>query len=183
MTLTLSGQITAGNISNEFGRSYSSYMSMWNARNGRYGSINTYASERNPLNGISKTNSGYAFSDWYGYNHRARIGQLRLNQRESRADADTRAWRFRYDGQDLGQSWQWGSTRLNPWFYMPVGQRTTILFDNGISWGSSWTTAYRAIYSNQRGYLLNVSEPARTFRYYQSVYIQSNEIVTVTNNS
>ena len=45
MTITLSGQITAGNIGSEFGRAYSSYMSMWNARNGRYGSINTYASD------------------------------------------------------------------------------------------------------------------------------------------
>tara|TARA_B110000091_G_scaffold71313_1_gene78652 strand:- start:445 stop:993 length:549 start_codon:yes stop_codon:yes gene_type:complete len=182
MTLQLSGQITAGNIGRELGKTYSSYMSMWNARNGRYGSINSQ-SERNPLNGISKTNSGYAFSDWYGYMHNARQGQLRLKQRELYADADTRVWRFRYDGQDLGQSWQWGTTSLNPWFYMPVGQRATVLFDNGISWGNSWQTADRRIYSNQRGYLLNVREPARTFRYYQSVYIQSSEIVSITNMS
>jgi len=183
MTLPLSGTIAAGNINQELGRSYSSYMSIWNARNGRYGTINTSGSERNPLNGVSKTNSGYAWSDWYGYQHNAVRGQLRLFQEERYADADTRAWRFRYDGQDLGQSWQWGTTRLNPWFYMPVGQRTTILFDNGIAWGNPTYTADRRIYSNQRGYLLNVRERASNFRYYQSVYIQSSEIVQVTNRS
>ena len=182
MTITLSGQISAGNIGSEFGRAYSSYMSIWNARNGRYGSINT-SSERNPTNGVSKTNNGYAWSDWYGYNHRASLGRLNLNQVERNADADTRAWRFRYDGQDLGQSWQWGTTRLNPWFYMPQYQRVDILFDNGISWGSSWTTADRRIYSNQRGYLLNVREPARTFRNFTGVYMNSGEQISVTNVS
>ena len=174
MTITLSGQIAAGNIGSEFGRTYSSYMSMWDARNGRYGSINQQ-SARNPRNNISKTNSGYAFSDWYGYRHNARNAAINLFQTESRADADTRAWRFRYDGQDLGQSWQWGSTRLNPWFYMPVGQRATVLFDNGISWGSSWQTADRRIYSNQRGYIFYRYEPVGYYAFMDRVQVGSGE--------
>ena len=80
MALQFSGQISTGNINREFGKQYSSYMSLWNARNGRYGSINTQ-SARYPTNGISKTNSGYAFSDWYGYNHSARQASIGLKQR------------------------------------------------------------------------------------------------------
>ena len=34
---------------------------------------------------------------------------------------------------------------------MPVGQRATVLFDNAISWGSSWTTADRGnIFKSKR---------------------------------
>ena len=182
MTITLSGQIAAGNIGSEFGRTYSSYMSMWDARNGRYGSINQQ-SARNPRNNISKTNSGYAFSDWYGYRHNARQAAIGLKQRESRADADTRAWEFRYNGTALSQNWQWGTTSIRNWFYVPFGNRIDVYFDNSISWGSSWTTADRRIYSNQRGYLLNVSEPARTYRNYTGLYVQSSEQITIFNNS
>ena len=95
MALQFSGQISTGNINRELGKQYSSYMSLWNARNGRYGSINTQ-SARYPTNGISKTNSGYAFSDWYGYNHSARQASIGLKQVERFVDADTRAWEFRY---------------------------------------------------------------------------------------
>jgi len=108
MTITLSGQIAAGNIGSEFGRTYSSYMSMWNARNGRYGSINSQ-SARYPTNGISKTNSGYAFSDWYGYRHNARQASIGLKQVERLVDADTRAWEFRYNGTALGSKLAMGN--------------------------------------------------------------------------
>ena len=182
MTLQLSGQIAAGNINQEFSRAYSSYMSIWHARNGYYGAINT-ASERHPTNGVSKANNGYAYSDWYGYDHRATQARFNLFQRERNADADTRAWRFRYDGADLGQSWQWGTTSLRPWFYMPKYQGVDVYFDNSIGWGSSWTTATRRIYSNQRGYLLNVREPARNYRNYSRVYAQSGEFISVYNQS
>ena len=183
MTITLSGQIRSGDINAEFGRVFSSYMSMWDARNGRYGSINTYASERNPLNGVSKTNSGYAFSDWYGYNHRASIAQVRLKQQERYADADTRVIRYRYDGAYVTQAWQWGTTSLNPWFYMPQYQSFNVLFDNGISWGNPSHLTTRQIYSNQRGYFLNVRERASTFRFYDRLYAQSGEIFRIANIS
>ena len=181
MALQLSGQISAGNINREFSKQYSSYMSLWNARNGRYGSINTQ-SARYPTNGISKTNSGYAFSDWYGYNHSARQASIGLKQRERNSDADTRAWQFRYDGTALGQNWQWGTTSIRNWFYVPIGNRVDVYFDNNISWGSSWTTQRRAIYSNQRGYLLNVYEPARNYRNYSGIYVQSSEQITIFND-
>jgi hypothetical protein len=182
MTITSSGQITAGNIGSEFGRTYSSYMSMWNARNGRYGAINSQ-SARYPTNGISKTNSGYAFSDWYGYRHNARNAAINLFQTESRADADTRAWEFRYNGTALGQSWQWGTTSIRGWLQIPFGNRIDVYFDNSISWGSSWTTAFRAIYSNQRGWLLYVNEAARTYRNYTNLFVQSSENISIYNRS
>ena len=182
MTLQLSGQIAGGNINTEFGKQYSSYMSIWHARNGYYGGINSQ-SARYPTNGISKTNSGYAFSDWYGYRHNARQAIIGLRQRESSADADTRAWQFRYDGTALGQNWQWGTTFLRTWFYIPIGNRLDVYFDNTISWGSSWTTQRRAIYSNQRGWLLNVYEPARNYRNYSGIYVQSSEQITIYNES
>ena len=182
MTLQLSGQITGGNINSELRRSSSSYMSIWHARNGYYGGINSQ-SARYPTNGISKTNSGYAFSDWYGYNHGAVNARLQLFQTESRADADTRAWEFRYDGTALAQSWQYGTTTLRPWFYVPIGNRVDVYFDNTISWGSSWTNAFRAIYSNQRGWLLYVNETARTYRNYSGIYVQSSEYISIYNQS
>ena len=182
MTLTLSGQIAAGNISQEFGRAYSSYMSIWHARNGRYGSINSQ-SARYPTNGISKTNSGYAFSDWYGYRHNAVSATINLFQSERRADADTRAWEFRYNGTALGQSWQWGTTNIRGWLRIPFYNRLDVYFDNSISWGSSWSTAFRAIYSNQRGWLLRVNEPARTYRNYSGLYVQSSEDISIYNQS
>jgi hypothetical protein len=182
MTITLSGQIRSGDINREFGRVFSSYMSMWDARNGRYGSINRQ-SARNPLNGISKANNGYAFSDWYGYDHSAQQASIGLKQQERYVDADTRAWEFRYDGTALAQNWQWGTTSIRNWFYVPIGNRVDVYFDNSIGWGSSWTTADRRIYSNQRGYLLNVREPARTYRNYSGIYVQSSEQITIFNNS
>ena len=182
MTITLSGQIAAGNIGSEFGRAYSSYMSMWNARNGRYGAINSQ-SARYPTNGISKTNSGYAFSDWYGYRHNARQASIGLKQQERFVDADTRAWEFRYNGTALGQNWQWGTTSIRNWFYVPIGNRVDVYFDNSIGWGSSWRSQRRAIYSNQRGYLLNVTERASTYRNYSGIYVQSSEQITIFNES
>ena len=182
MTITLSGQISSGNISTEFGRAYSSYMSIWNARNGRYGSINSQ-SARHPTNGISKTNSGYAWSDWYGYQHNARQAQIGLRQEERFVDADTRAWEFRYNGTALSQNWQWGTTNLRAWFYIPIGNRLDVYFDNNISWGSSWRPATRQIYSSQRGYLLNVRERASTYRNVSGIMVQSSEIITIYNQS
>jgi hypothetical protein len=182
MTLQLSGTINSGNINVELGKQYSSYMSIWHARNGYYGAINGQ-SERHPTNGVSKTNSGYAYSDWYGYRHNAVQANLNLYQRERYVDADTRAWRFRYDGQDLGQSWMYNTTFLRPWFYMPIGQRVDIYFDSVASWGSSWRSQYRRIYSNQRGYLLNVYERVTTYRNYSGLYPNSGEQITVTNDS
>lgn len=182
MTLTLSGTIAAGNINQEFGRNYSSYMSIWNARNGSYGAINSQ-SARHPTNGISKTNNGYAFSDWYGYQHNARQAQIGLNQIERFVDADTRAWEFRYNGTALSQNWQWGTTNLRPWFYIPIGNRLDVYFDNNISWGSSWRTAFRGIYSNQRGWLLYVNETASTYRNFTGIYVQSSESITIYNQS
>ena len=182
MTLQLSGTINSGNINVELGKQYSSYMSIWHARNGYYGGINS-ASERYPTNGISKVNSGYAYSDWYGYNHGAVNARLQLYQRESQSDVDTRATRYRYDGAYVSQSWQWGTTTLRPWFYMPQYQRVDIYFDNNVQWGSSWANSFRAVYSNQRGWLLYVNEATRTFRNFTGTTVNSNEYLTCYNRS
>ena len=90
---------------------------------------------------------------------------------------------IRYDGTALGQNWQWGTTSIRDWFYVPIGNRVDVYFDNNISWGGSWQEATRQIYSNQRGYLLNVRERASTYRNYSGVYVQSSERITIFNNS
>jgi hypothetical protein len=174
--------VSASLISLEFGRSYNSYMSIWHARNGYYGSINR-SGDQYPGGVGRNTNSGYAFSDWFGYNHRASQARVNLFQTERNADADTRATQYHWNGSYFRQSWQWGTTTLRPWFYMPAGQRCDILYDNNIAWGSSWTTADRRYYTNFRGYLVNVREPARNFRNYVGPYTLSGEQISVYNRS
>jgi|TARA_B110000093_G_scaffold33962_1_gene34964 hypothetical protein len=180
MTLQLSGQIAGGNINREFGKQYSSYMSIWHARNGYYGGINS-ASERYPTNGISKVNSGYAYSDWYGYNHGAVRATIGIFQREGSADCDTRATRYRYDGAYVAQSWQWGTVKTSNWFTMPQYQRLDIYWDNNVGWGSSWSWNYRRIYSNQRGYILNVQDRVRDYRNTTGIYARSGESIQLQN--
>jgi len=174
--------VSAGNINDEFRRGYYSYFSLWDARNGRYGSINRN-SDQYP-GGVGRNDySGYAFSDWRGYDHDAVLARVNLFQRERNADADTRATQYHWNGSYFRQSWQWGTTTLRPWFYMPAGQRCDIYYDNSIGWGSGWTTADRRYYTNYRGYLVNVREPAVYYRNYVGPYTISGEQISVYNRS
>ena len=172
--------VSASLINLEFSRGSTSYFSMWDARNRRYGSINTN-SDQYP-GGVGRNDySGYAFSDWRGYNHYAVAARVNLTQVERRADADTRATRYHWQGSYVTQSWQWGTTTLRPWFTMPAGQRCDILYDNNISWGNPNQYGFRGYYSNIRGWLINTVERAGTFRNYTGPYTYSGEQITVYN--
>tara|TARA_Y100000389_G_C17438398_1_gene506985 strand:- start:1220 stop:1765 length:546 start_codon:yes stop_codon:yes gene_type:complete len=173
------GRVEAADINREFGRYYRSYMSIWDARNGNYGRVNTRA-DRNPR-GVGQTNSGYAYSDWRGYNHNAGWAQIWLNQREQDADVDTRVISYHWQGSYITQRWQWGTTNLRWIGNEPYGRRYNVLFDNGISWGNPSAPSTRRIYSNQRGYLLNVRERVSTFRFYDYFTTRSNENIYITN--
>ncbi len=179
--LTLSGQISNASINSAFGR-VGSQIGIWEARNGYYGTINTW-SGRYPTNGISKINNGYALSDWYGYGHRMPAVPINLFQAERFVDVDTRIWRFNYQGSDLGQSWQWGTTTLRPWVNMARGQRIDVYFDNNIGWGSSWRTSERSVYSSRRGWLLRVFERTSNFRNFTGTYTQAGEMLTIYNRA
>jgi len=184
MTISTS-RVAADAINTELRRYYRSYMSIWHARNGYYGAINTSA-DRRPT-GVGQTNSGYAYSDWRGYNHSASSAHIQLQQRESGNDVDTRITWYHWNNQYIGQRWEWGTINRyypNSWLgFEPYGRRYDVLFDNGISWGSQWNYNYRRIYSNQRGYLLNVYERANTFRNYTGLYTRSNEFIRIDNLS
>ena len=172
--------VEAWEINAAFGRS--GYMGIWEARNGRYGAINTNSDMRPNGPGLS-TYNGYAYSEWRGYMHTTPAIRVALFQTERRADADTRVTRYHWENSYISQSWQWGTTTLRPWFYFPSQQRIDVYYDNSIGWGSSWTTADRRYYTNYRGYLVNVREPARNFRNYVGPYTISGEQITITNQS
>ena len=174
--------VTASLINSEFGRSGTSYFSLWDARNARYGSINTW-SDQYPGGPGRNDNSGYAFSDWRGYDHYAIYARVELYQSERNADADTRVTRYHWNDQYISQSWQWGTTTLRPWFTAAKGQRIDVYFDNNVGWGSYWTTQRRSIYTNLRGYLLNVYEPAGYYRNWSGTYVLSNEFIRIYNQS
>lgn len=111
------------------------------------------------------------------------VVRVNLFQRERYVDVDTRIWRFNYQGSDLGQSWQWGTTSLRPWVNMARGQRIDVYFDNSIGWGSSWRTSERAVYSSRRGWLLRVFERTSNFRNFTGTYTQAGEMLTIYNRA
>jgi len=179
MPITTSGIVRASDINTEFRRGSRSYMSIWHARNGYYGTVNTRR-DRNPL-GVGQTNSGYAYSDWRGYHHQASYAQIYLNQREADADVDTRVINYHWQGSYITQRWQWGTTNLRWIGNEPYGRRYNVLFDNNVQWGSAWALTTRRIYSNQRGYLLNVRERVRDFRFYDYFTTNNGENIYITN--
>jgi hypothetical protein len=70
MTLPNGGQIAASDINYELRGWYYYQMGMYEARNGYYGGINDCSGPR-PGGPSRSTNSGYAYSDWWGYQHNA----------------------------------------------------------------------------------------------------------------
>ena len=153
MTLSVGGQVAASDINSEFGRPYYYEMSIWHARNGYYGGIND-ASSRRPYGSYSggKTNDGYAYSDWWGYQHNASYSNVYNELYEGGADADTciRRWNFEYSY--IGDAWAW----YNQWSYAHqarAGDQLYAYFDGNVSWGNWGQGCYRYVYSNYRGYL------------------------------
>ena len=102
MTLPNGGQIAASQINAEFGRG--GQMGMFEARNGYYGAINDASGPR-PGGPSRNTNSGYAYSDWWGYQHNAQYSPIYLYIIENSADADVRVRRYWFNGDWVCKNW------------------------------------------------------------------------------
>jgi hypothetical protein len=164
MTLPIGGEIAAGQINNEFYRSYSSEMSIWHARNGYYGGIND-ASSRRPFGSMvgGKTNDGYAYSDWWGYQHNASYVNVYQSLYEGSADADTcvRRWNFQYEY--IADAWAW----YNQWSYAHqarAGDQLYAYYDGNVSWGWGGVRSLHGVYSTYRGWLHLIYESTFTTR-------------------
>ena len=155
MALPDGGQINAGQINNEFGREYASEMSIWHARNGYYGGINAASGKRPGAPGRN-TNSGYAWSDWWGYDHSYSYANIYVYLIENACDADVRVQRRWHTGDWIGEWWSWGSS----YEYKTNAQKhdqVNAWFDANIDWGYYWCWCYKRVYSNYRGYFLDCS--------------------------
>jgi hypothetical protein len=162
MTLPIGGQIAASDINAEFGRG--GQMGMFEARNGYYGGIND-ASSRRPFGDYvgGKTNNGYAYSDWWGYQHNASYSNVYQSLYEGSADADTcvRRWNFQYDY--IADAWAW----YNQWSYAHqarAGDQLYSYYDGNVGWGWGGVRSLHGVYSTYRGWLLLVYESTFTYR-------------------
>lgn len=157
MPLPIGGEISAGQINQEFGRSFGSYFELWTARNGGYGGINDASGRRPTANG----QSGYAFSDWWGYFHFASRPNVYAFLWESAVDVNLRFYKWNpYGGNEISEAWFFGNT--GPWtdvgstFGSPmrVGDRVQVLW-NWFGWGNPNKGVFKYIDSNVRGVIVN----------------------------
>jgi hypothetical protein len=162
MTLPIGGQIAASDINAEFGRG--GQMGMFEARNGYYGGIND-ASSRRPFGDYvgAKTNNGYAYSDWWGYQHNASYSNVYQSLYEGSADADTavRRWNFQYDY--ISDAWAFS----NQWSYAHqarAGDQLYAYFDGNVGWGWGGVRSLHGVYSTYRGWLHLYYESTFTYR-------------------
>jgi hypothetical protein len=162
MTLPIGGQIAASDINAEFGRG--GQMGMFEARNGYYGGIND-ASSRRPFGDMvgGKTNNGYAYSDWWGYQHNAQYSNVYQALYEGSADADTcvRRWNFQYEY--IADAWAW----YNQWSYAHqarAGDQLYAYYDGNVGWGWGGVRSLHGVYSTYRGWLHYYLESTFTYR-------------------
>jgi hypothetical protein len=154
--------IGASDINNEM-RGWCCYeMSIWHARNGYYGGIND-ASSRRPGGPGRNTNSGYAWSDWWGYQHSGGYSPQYLYIIENGCDSDTRLRRWWWNWEYVGEWWAWASNWGDSsgngiYTYARIGDQMEAWFDANIDWGNYWCYCYKMIYTDYRGYLLYVYE-------------------------
>jgi hypothetical protein len=155
MALPDGGTIAADQINSEFGRFWASTMSIWEARNGFYGGINGCSGKRPGAPGRN-TNSGYAWSDWWGYDHSYSCANIYSYLIEQACDADTRVRRLWHTGDWIGEWWSWSSEYV---YMTPAAKHDQCYawFDTNISWGDFWCWCYKRIYSNYRGYFIDHS--------------------------
>lgn len=155
MALPDGGTIAASDINSEFARPYYYEMSIWHARNGYYKGINGCSGKRPGAPGRN-TNSGYAWSDWWGYDQNFACCAIYTNLVENACDADIRIQTRWHEGTWISEDWTWGSsynyvrspakhTQINAWY------------DANIDWGYYWCWCYKRVYSNYRGYFLDCS--------------------------
>jgi hypothetical protein len=158
MPLPIGGEISAGQINNEFGRGFGSYFDIWTARNGGYGGINDASGYRPTAAG-----SGYAFSDWWGYFHSASRPYVYIFKYEGGGSCSIRLYKFNvYGGADWAERWYFYN--IGPWHDASGGgdgnngpaagvrtnERITFLW-NHFGWGNPWQNTYKAVYSPFRG--------------------------------
>jgi hypothetical protein len=149
MALPDGGEISAGQINNEFGRGWGSYFTIWDARNGSYGGING-CSGKTPGGPGRNTNNGYAWSDWWGHDQSFSCCNIYSYVVENPCDADIRIQTRWHEGTWINETWNWGGytyhtsarkhTQVNAWF------------DANIGWGNYWCYCTKRTYSNYRGY-------------------------------
>jgi hypothetical protein len=185
MTLPNGGQIAASDINYELRGWYYYQMGMFEARNGYYGAINDASGPR-PGGPGRNTNSGYAYSDWWGYQHNASYSPIYLYIIENSADADVRVRRYWFNGDWVGEWWawatDWGDSRGNGVYtYARVGDQCNAWFDANVDWGNGWANCYKNVYSNYRGYLGYYYEPQFVGRQINWTTI-SGETISVDNS-
>lgn len=184
MTLPDGGQIAASDINYELRGWYYYEMSIWHARNGYYGG-DRGCSSKYPGGPGRNTNSGYAWSDWWGYNYNASCAPHYMYIIESSCDSDTRLRRWWWNWDWVGEWWAWASSWGDSsgngvYTYARVGDQMEAWFDANVDWGNYWCQCYKLIYSNQRGWLLWVYEYENSGRasYWNP---QSGENITIYN--
>lgn len=155
MALPDGGEISVGQINNEFGRGWGTYFDLWAARNGYYGGLNG-CSGKVPGGPGRNTNNGYAFSDWWGHDQSFSCCNIYTNLVENACDADIRIQTRWHEGTWIGEWWAWGSS----YSYQTNARKHTQInawFDANVDWGNYWCWCYKRVYSNYRGYFLDCS--------------------------
>jgi len=179
MTITNGGEISMRNINDEFGRGGAS-IGIFEARNGYYGGVRD-ASGRNPLvsnRGGAAYYSGYALSDWYGFDNGAQYVNVYRYLRESSTDTDMRVRHWNAYGQYITETWNWSTNNYDEYaFAMKAWDYLDVYFDEYISWGSYWDYAEKYVYSNYRGYLFYRYEPIGYYAFMDRVLVISGETI------
>jgi hypothetical protein len=160
MTITNSGQISMYDINNEFRYPYYQ-IGMYEARNGYYGGVRD-ASGRNPL--ISNRNggayySGYALSDWYGFDNGASYPYVYCYLQENGVDVNMRFYFYNaYGATNLSEAWFFGST--GPWTDVGANWGAPMrawddcyVYWHWFGWGYYYESIFVAIYSTWYGYI------------------------------
>lgn len=98
MTLPLSGPLSLNDINIELGRGSGTLISLDDAENGTYATINTKSCAR-----PSATNPA-SVSEWYGYNHNAILAKNRFIYAKLENNLNTQNWDIYYDTTALATS-------------------------------------------------------------------------------
>jgi len=179
MALPPSGTITAAQINSEFGRGSTATMSIYDARNGSYGAINNASGKRPTANG----QTGYAWSNWWGYDNGASFPTIYIYEEEAQADTNVRIYAWNNYGVNyISELWFFysGTYNLASESGQTIRQNDQIqaLWSWLNGWGSGSTYTYKRVYSTSRGYLYIGDGPTQD-TVYTSFYPLSGETIYV----
>ena len=171
------GQVAASDINSELGRPYYYTMGIYEARNGYYGGINDRSGYRPYANG----QSGYAYSDWRGYNGSASRPYLYCFLQESAVDVNMRFYLYNvYGGNYLSEAWFFGS--VGPWVEVADNWGVTLragdtvnVYWHWFGWGYYYEYIYVAIYSTYYGNIYYQGCTPAGYDYIYQNTIQSGE--------